>query len=43
MHDKEELCDRIRSLYPELGECGLEVKANFDEAKKVWVANIKSA
>ena len=41
MHDKKELCDRIRSLYPEIGECGIEVEANFDETKKVWVVDLK--
>ena len=41
MHDKQELCDRIRSLYPGIGECGIEVKTNFDETKKVWVVDLK--
>jgi len=41
MHDKNELCDRIRSLYPEIGECGLDVKVDFDKTKKVWVVYLK--
>ena len=41
MHDKKELCDRISSLYPEIGECGIEVEANFDETRKVWVVDLK--
>jgi hypothetical protein len=40
MHDKKELCDRIRSLYPEMGECGIEVKVDFDEAKKAWTVDL---
>jgi hypothetical protein len=41
MHDKKELCESIRSLYPEIGECGIGVEANFDETKKVWVVELK--
>ena len=41
MHDKKELCESIRSLYPEIGECGIEVDVNFDETKKVWVVDLK--
>jgi len=41
MHDKKELCDSIRSLYPEIGECGVEVKVDFDEAKGAWVVDLR--
>jgi predicted ester cyclase len=41
MHDKKELCDSIRSLYPEIGECGIEVNVEFDEGKKVWAVDLK--
>ncbi|MCG6535737.1 MAG: hypothetical protein L7F78_13825 [Syntrophales bacterium LBB04] len=41
MHDKNELCDRVRSLYPEIGECGLDVAVDFDETRKVWVVDLK--
>jgi hypothetical protein len=40
MYDKKELCDRIKSLYPEMGECGIDVKVDFDEAKKVWTVEL---
>jgi steroid delta-isomerase-like uncharacterized protein len=41
MHDKKELCDRIRSLYPEIGQCGIEVNVEFDEGKKIWAVDLK--
>jgi hypothetical protein len=41
MYDKKELCESIRSLYPEIGECGLALEANFDETKQVWVIDLK--
>ncbi|MDW7773587.1 MAG: hypothetical protein SCH71_11935 [Desulfobulbaceae bacterium] len=41
MHDKEELCRKIRELYPEIGECGIDVDVKHDELKKVWVVDLK--
>lgn len=41
MHNKEELCRSIKSLYPEIGQCGIDVKAEYDEAKKAWVVDLK--
>ena len=41
MHNKEELCQSIKSLYPEIGQCGIDVKAEYDEAKKAWVVDLK--
>ena len=39
MHDKDELCNKIRSIYPEIGECGIEVKVNFDEGEDAYVVD----
>jgi hypothetical protein len=41
MHNKEELCRSIKSLYPEIGQCGIDVQAEYDEAKKAWVVDLK--
>ncbi|MBN1850396.1 MAG: hypothetical protein JW932_17630 [Deltaproteobacteria bacterium] len=41
MHDKKELCDKIRSLYPEIGECGINVDVDWIEEKKAWVVDLK--
>jgi hypothetical protein len=41
MHDKKDLCAGIRSLCPPIGECGIGIEANFDEAKKVWAVDSK--
>jgi hypothetical protein len=41
MHDKKELCDTIQSLYPELGECGINVDVEWSEEKKAWVVDLK--
>jgi hypothetical protein len=41
MHDKKELCASIRSLYPEIGQCGIEVNVEFEEGKKVWAVDLQ--
>ena len=42
MHDKKELCEKIRSIYPDLGECGIDVDVEYDQTKKAWVVDLKS-
>lgn len=41
MHDKQELCEKIRELYPEVGECGIDIEAEWSEDKKAWVVDLK--
>ncbi len=41
MYDKEELCEKIRKLYPDIGECGIDVNVSYDDEQKVWVVNLK--
>ena len=41
MIDKSELCEKIRELYPDIGECGIDVDVDYDEAQKAWVVDLK--
>ena len=41
MHDREELCEKIRSIYPDIGECGIDVNVEFDKQENTWVINLK--
>lgn len=41
MYDKKTLCDKIRSIYPDIGECGINVDVEYDEEKKAWVVDLK--
>ena len=40
MVSQQELCDRIKSLYPEIGTCGIDIQVSFDETKKVWTVDL---
>ncbi|MFO7760393.1 MAG: hypothetical protein ACQES8_05560 [Thermodesulfobacteriota bacterium] len=39
--DKAELCRKITEIYPEIGECGINVDVDFNEEKKAWVVDLK--
>ena len=41
MHDKKELCEKIKSIYPDIGECGIDVEADYDEVKKAWIVDLR--
>ena len=41
MHNKTELCQKIRTMYPDIGEYGIDVNVDFDDTKKAWVVNLK--
>ncbi|MEJ2728871.1 MAG: hypothetical protein P8185_10235 [Deltaproteobacteria bacterium] len=41
MIDSEELCEKIIELYPDIGECGIDVKVEFDENQNSWVVDLK--
>jgi hypothetical protein len=41
MLNREELCEKITGLYPEIGECGIDIDVNHDKEKKVWIVDLK--
>ena len=41
MIHKEELCDKIIALYPDIGKCGIDVNVEFDEDQNTWVVDLK--
>ena len=41
MIDNNELCQKIRELYPDIGECGIDVDVAFDEANSRWKVDLK--
>ena len=41
MYDKKELCEKIRSVFPDIGECGIDVTVEYDEEKEAWVVDLQ--
>jgi hypothetical protein len=40
MIDKAELCQKIREIYPDIGECGIDVEAEYDEDQQRWLIRL---
>ena len=40
MHNKKELCDKIVGLYPDIGQCEIDVIVDWDDEKNVWVVDL---
>lgn len=41
MISKEKLCEKIRELYPDIGECGIDIDVDYDEEQNKWVVDLK--
>ena len=41
MIDRKALCEKIRQLYPDIGECGMDVDVEYDRTEKTWVVHLK--
>jgi hypothetical protein len=41
MYKNNELCEKIRSVFPDIGECGIYLNVAFDDNKDVWVVYLK--
>ncbi len=41
MIDKNILCEKIRSIYPDIGECGIAINVEYDEKNKRWVVDLR--
>jgi hypothetical protein len=41
MIDKDELCRKIKEIYPDIGECGIDVNVAFDEDNQRWKVDLK--
>jgi hypothetical protein len=42
MIDNKELCEKIRSIYPEVGDCDMDVEVKWDEEKGTWIVDLKA-
>ena len=40
MHDKKELCEKITSMYPDIGTCGIDIDVNYDDEINSWVVDL---
>jgi hypothetical protein len=41
MYTAQELCEKITSIYPDIGECGIEIKVDFNKVENTWMVHLK--
>ncbi|MBS3809325.1 MAG: hypothetical protein KGY38_04100 [Desulfobacterales bacterium] len=41
MYNKDELCQKIKDIYPDIGECGIDVSVNYDNEKNAYIVDLK--
>lgn len=41
MPTKEELCAKIKTVFPEIGTCGIDLKVDYDQQNQAWVVDLK--
>ena len=41
MYNKNELCEKIRTLYPDIGECNIDLDVGYDEEQNSWIVYLK--
>ncbi len=40
MYSRDELCKKITDIYPEIGQCGIDIDVSYDDEKKAWVVDL---
>jgi hypothetical protein len=41
MYSKEELCNKITTLYPDIGTCDIDITVEYDAKKDIWLIDLK--
>jgi len=41
MIDKADLCKKITEIYPDIGQCGIDVDVDFDAQQERWVVHLE--
>ena len=41
MIGKAQLCEKIREIYPDIGQCGIDLDVDFDDEQQCWVVHLE--
>ncbi|MDD2469144.1 MAG: hypothetical protein PHI97_34700 [Desulfobulbus sp.] len=41
MYSENELCERIASIYPDIGKCGININVTYNQPEKAWVVHLE--
>ena len=40
MINKSELCNKIKEIYPDIGECGIDIEVGYDDKIGKWMVDL---
>jgi hypothetical protein len=41
MYNETQLCEKITSLYPDIGKCGTDINVSYNQQESSWVVHLK--
>jgi hypothetical protein len=41
MYTREEICNKIHEMYPQIGECDIDLNVAWDEEKSAWAVDFQ--
>jgi len=41
MYNKDQLCKKIKSVYPDIGECGIDINVEYSKDDNAWIVHLK--
>jgi hypothetical protein len=41
MIDKAQLCKKITEIYPDIGQCGIDLDVEYDKGQQRWVVHLE--
>ena len=41
MIDNDAFCQKLKEIYPDIGECGIDVNVHYDETERTWIVDLK--
>jgi hypothetical protein len=41
MYTEKQLCEKITTLYPGIGRCGIDINVTFNKPEDAWVVHLK--
>jgi hypothetical protein len=41
MYNEQNVCEKITSMYPDIGHCGIDINVSYNELEKAYVVHLK--
>ncbi len=41
MYTKNQLCEKIRSVHPDIGKCGIDINVEYSALNTAWIVHLK--